>query len=462
MVGTATAQQFVRWGLRHGILRRFLVHRARSGDVGARIMIDPALRDDPYPYYEQLRARGRLVVTGLAPTTVDHAVCTAVLRSPDFGTGVRAPSELPALARTAVRLSSGGPLSPGEPPSMLAVDPPDHTRYRKLVTRAFSARAIAALRERVARIADDLLDAMAAKAAADGTVDLVADYASLLPATVIAEMLGAPVTMRRQFLHWGAGAALALDPGLPYRDFRRAERDVLALQRWMIGHFDRIRRSSGDDILSALVAVHDEGAVQEDGRGLTDDELTSIAMLLLAAGFETTQNLLGNGTALLVRHPEQLARLRAGTASWATATDEVLRFDSPVQRTARMARRDTEVAGKAVHAGELVVLILGGANRDPVVFADPHRFDVTRADADRHIAFSQGIHYCLGAGLARMEGEIGLRALFERFPDLALAAPPHRRPTRLLRGFDAMPVTLPQRVLRTDDAAKQGGGPQVV
>jgi len=184
-------------------------------------------------------------------------------------------------------------------------------------------------------------------------------------------------------------------------------------------------------------------------------------MLLLAAGFETTQNLLGNGAALLVRHPEQLARLRAGTASWATATDEVLRFDSPVQRTARMARRDTDVAGTAVRAGELVVLILGGANRDPAVFADPHRFDVTRADADQHIAFSQGIHYCLGAGLARMEGEIGLRALFERFPDLALAAPPHRRPTRLLRGFDGMPVTLPQRVLRTDAAAKQGGGLQV-
>jgi cytochrome P450 len=448
MVGTAAAQQFVRWGVRHGILRRFLVRRARSGDIGARIMIDPELRDDPYPYYEQLRARGRLVVTGLAPTTVDHAVCTAVLRSPDFGTGVRSPSELPALARSAVRLSSGGPLSPGEPPSMLAVDPPDHTRYRKLVTRAFSARAIAALRERVARIADDLLDAMAAKAHADGTIDLVADYASLLPATVIAEMLGAPVTMRRQFLHWGAGAALALDPGLPYRDFRRAERDVLALQRWMVGHFDGIRRSPGDDILSALVAVHDEGAVQADGRGLTDDELTSIAMLLLAAGFETTQNLLGNGAALLVRHPEQLARLRAGTASWATATDEVLRFDSPVQRTARMARRDTDVAGTAVRAGELVVLILGGANRDPAVFADPHHFDVTRADADQHIAFSQGIHYCLGAGLARMEGEIGLRALFERFPDLALAAPPHRRPTRLLRGFDAMPVTLGAAVSR--------------
>jgi cytochrome P450 len=430
------AQQFVRWALRHGLMRRVVVHRARSGDIGARLMVDPVLREDPYPYYEALRAQGRLVVTGLAPTTVDHALCTAVLRSPDFGTGVRAPSELPAPVRLAMRLSAGGPLSPGEPPSILAVDPPDHTRYRKLVTRAFSAKAIAGLRERVEEIADELLDELAAKAAANGTVDLVADYASLLPATVIAEMLGAPLAMRRQFLQWGAGAALGLDPGLPLRDFRRSERDMWALQRWMVEHFDRIRRSPGDDILSALVAVHDEG------QGLSDDELTSIAMVLLAAGFETTVNLLGNGVALLVRHSEQLSALRAGTASWATAADEVLRFDAPVQRTARMARCDTEVLGERVRGGQLVILVLAGANRDPAVFADPQRFDVTRRDADRHVSFSQGIHYCLGAGLARMEGEIGLRALFERFPDLALAGPPHRRPTRLLRGFDAMPVTL--------------------
>jgi hypothetical protein len=204
----------------------------------------------------------------------------------------------------------------------------------------------------------------------------------------------------------------------------------------MAGHLDRVRRSPGDDLLSALVSVHDEG------RGLTDDELLSIASLVLAAGFETTVNLLGNGVALLVAQPDQLAALRAGRASWATATDEVLRFDSPVQRTGRMALRDTEVADERFAQGQLVVLILAGANRDPAVFTDPQRFDVTRTDADRHVAFSQGIHYCLGAGLARMEGEIGLRALVTRFPDLAFAGPPRRRETRLLRGYDAMPVTL--------------------
>jgi cytochrome P450 len=442
VLGTGNAQQVLRWGLRHGLMRRYLLKRVRAGDLGARISIDPVVQEDPYPYYEQLRAQGRLVVTGLAPTTVDHAVCTAALRSPDLGTGARSPSELPVAVRLAVRLAHGGPLSPAEPPSMLAVDPPDHTRYRKLVTRAFSAKAIAALRGRVAAVADELLDAMAAKAAAGAPVDLIADYASLLPATVIVEMLGAPLEMRGRFLEWGAGAALALDPGLSYRAFRGSERDLLALQRWMTAHFDRIRRAPGDDILSALVAVHD------DGQGLTDDELTNIAMLLLAAGFETTVNLIGNGTALLLRHPGQLAALREGRASWTAATDEVLRFDPPVQRTARLAHRDTEVAGEHIRRGQLVVLMLAGANRDPAVFADPQRFDVTRTGADRHVSFSQGIHYCLGAGLARMEGEIGLRALFERFPDLALAGPPHRRPTRLLRGFDAMPVTLGTPVSR--------------
>jgi cytochrome P450 len=435
-VGTQDVRQVVRWGLRHGVVRQILRRRARAGDVGSRIMIDAVVRDDPYPWYERIRAQGPLVATGLAPTTVDHALCTAILRSPDFGTAARAPSRLPVPVRLAMRAAKGGPLNPAEPPSMLAVDPPDHTRYRRLVTRAFSARAVAALRTRVEEIAEELLDGMAARAAAGEALDLVAEYASLLPATVIAEMLGAPVAMREQFLEWGEGAAVALDPGLPFRAFRRGERDITALHEWMLGHFAQIRRAPGDDILSALVRVHDEG------QGLTDDELSSIAMLLLAAGFETTVNLLGNGAALLVAHPEQLALLQDGVVPWAAAVDEVLRYDPPVQRTARVAQRDTEVAGQRFHDGQFVILALGGANRDPAVFADPQRFDITRGDADRHISFSSGIHYCLGAGLARMEGEIGLRALFRRFPDLALAGVPRRRATRLLRGYDAMPVTL--------------------
>jgi cytochrome P450 len=290
------------------------------------------------------------------------------------------------------------------------------------------------MRSRVEDIAEELLDEITRSTDGGPTVDLVARYASLLPATVIAEILGAPVAMRRQFLDWGAGAALSLDLGLSYRDFRRSEHDLAALHRWMLNHFAEIRRTPRDDVLSALVTAHD----QDDQ--LTSDELSSIAMLLLAAGFETTVNLLGNGAVLLLRHPDELDVLRAQPQRWAGAVEEILRYDSPVQRTGRVALRDTEVAGRLVPVGSLIVLLLGGANRDPAVFTDPNRFDVQRPDAAEHLAFSSGIHYCIGAALARLEGEVGLRALFQRFPHLALTGPPHRRPTRVLRGYDMIPV----------------------
>lgn len=433
MAATEGPRRMIRWGVRHGLIRRAVGRMVKAGDLSARIMVEPALIADPFPHYDALRASARLVRGGLTTITAHHDLCTAVLRSPDFGVVGRAEGRLPAPIRLALRAGGHGPLGPVQPPSMLAVDPPDHTRYRKLVTRAFSARAVAALRTRTEQIAGELLDDMAGR---PGPVDLIDDYASLLPATVIAEMLGAPVSMRRRFLGWGAGAALSLDAGLTYAEFRRSERDIEALHAWMLGHFAHIRRHPGDDILSSLVHAHDgDGA-------LSEDELSAIAMLLLAAGFETTVNLIGNGAALLATRPDQLDLLRAEPERWGRAVDEVLRFDSPVQRTGRIAGRDTEVAGEHVRSGEIVVLLLGGANRDPAVFADPDRFDVTRANAADHVAFSSGVHYCLGAGLARMEGEVGLRALFDRFPDLSPAGPPHRRPTRVLRGFDAMPVAL--------------------
>ncbi|MGH3615951.1 MAG: cytochrome P450 [Pseudonocardia sp.] len=443
MAGTTGVRRMIRWGLRHGLVRRAIERQMRAGELSARIMMDREIQADPFPHYETLRSQGRLVNTGIALTTADHALSTAVLRSPDFGT-VTGAAPPPGLIGLVIRAGGHSSLGPVERPSMLATDPPDHTRYRKLVTRAFSARAVAALRTRTEQVAEELLDAMTAKGR---SADLIDDYASLLPATVITEMLGAPAAMRRQFLEWGAGGALSLDLGLSYRDFRRSERDIDALHAWMLGHFDRLRRSPGgvdasaagashSDILSALVAAHDE-----DGR-LSEDELSSVGMLLLAAGFETTVNLIGNGVVQLARHPEQLAKLAAEPARWAGAVEEVLRYDSPVQRTARVAKRDTEVAGERVRAGQVVVMLIGGANRDPAVFTDPHRFDVTRPDAGAHIAFSSGIHHCIGAGLARMEGAVGLQALFRRFPDLTLAGEPHRRPTRVLRGYDAMSVTL--------------------
>ncbi len=260
--------------------------------------------------------------------------------------------------------------------------------------------------------------------------------------TVIAEMLGAPVAMRRQFLRWGAGRRLSLDPGLPYRDFRRAERDLRALQRWMVGHFDRIsplpRRRHP---LGARRGPRRGRRQRPSDRRRRADEHRRCSCSPPAS--RPRVNLLGNGTALLVRHPDQLARLRAGTASWATATDEVLRFDSAGAAHGRHGTPRHRGRGRAGPRGRARRADPGRGEPRPGGVRRPaplRRHPRGRGPA--HRLLRRAIHYCLGAGLARMEGEIGLRALFERFPDLALAAPPHRRPTRLLRGFDAMPVTL--------------------
>ncbi len=426
-------RQRIRWAVRHGLISRAMARGARNGDVTSLLMTDPAFVDDPFPHYETIRSQGVLVDNGTVFNTVSHAATTAVLRSPDFGVVGGPGGRAPRLLRLALAAGGRGPVGPVEPPSMLAVNAPDHTRYRKLVSRAFTAKAVAALRTRTEEIAAGLLDELASRGP---RADLIDDYAALLPATVITEMLGAPVEMRRKFLEWGEGGALSLDAGLAFADFRRSEAGLAALQEWMEGHLEKLRRHPGEDILSRLVHA------DEDGARLSGPELVATANLVLAAGFETTVNLIGNGAALLTAHRDQLARLAADPALWPTAVDEVLRYDSPVQRTGRIAQRDTEVEGTPVAAGRIVVTLLGGANRDPAVFADPQAFDVGRPDANQHVAFSSGIHYCLGAALARMEGEVGLRALFDRFPDLALAGPPRRRQTRVLRGYSAMPVHL--------------------
>lgn len=438
MAGSRGPRRWVRWLVRHGAMRQTVARQARRGDLGATLIIDRDTVRNPFPHYERIREQGRIVHSALTLTTVDHEVTQAVLRSPEFCVGMRMPENAPSLLRALLSVGGSWPLGPAEPPSLLSSDPPDHTRMRKLVTRSFSAKAITALRGRTEEIATTLLDEMTATAGRNGRrADVIADYAALLPATVIAEMLGAPTSMREQFLRWGEGGAYSLDMGLTYGQFRRSEKDIDALSDWMLGHFETLRRNPGDNILSSLVQAHDA----EEGR-LADDELLSIAMLLLAAGFETTVNLIGNGTRLLLDHPDQRARLSTEPDLWPNAVDEILRFESPVQRTGRVAAKDTEVCGIPVRRGSLIITHLGGANRDPAVFTDPGRFDVGREDADRHVSFSSGIHYCLGAALAKMEGEVGLRALFERFPDMRADGLPELRGTRVLRGYRSLPVRL--------------------
>ena len=430
----------VRWAATHGAMRVAIRARARGGNPDARFLADPALRTDPYPHYERLRTATPFADGALARISVHHDVCTDVLRSEDFGQiGAYRTDRLPPVLRLALRLAGPRPsVSPIDPPSMVAVDPPEHTRYRRLVSRAFSARAVAGVRERTRQIADELLDGLEREAAAHGgQADLVTRYASLLPVTVISEMLGVPVAMREQFLAWGDRAAPVLDMGLDWSTHRDVERSLAESDAWWRGHLQQLRRDPGTDLLSSLVTTTDD-----DGSGLTDTELRATAALVLGAGFETTVNLIGNGAALLFAHPEQRRLLAEDQSLWPNAVDEVLRVDPPVQRTGRRASRHTTVHGVPVAEGEWLILLLAGANRDPRVFPDPHVFDVTRPNARDHVAFASGIHFCLGAALARMEGEVALQALFERFPGLGAAGSGRRRGTVILRGHESLPVVL--------------------
>ncbi|SQD96090.1 putative cytochrome P450 140 [Parafrankia sp. Ea1.12] len=425
----------MRWTVRHGVVRGALWQARRSGDLATLAMAQPALLADPYGAYDEIRSQGLFVDRRLAMVTASHRAASAVLRDNALGM-VLDMSALPAPLRLMARLSPdptvNGPL---DPPSLLAIDPPDHTRLRRLVSKVFTPRAVDGLRGEVERAADALLDAMAG----EGTVDLVDRYASRLPVTVIATILGVPAAMHAQFLAWGTAAAATLDFGLPYGTFRRVERAQQAINTWLRGHFERLRRDPGEDILSQLVRLVD------DGDRLTETELIATAQLLLAAGFETTVNLLGNGAALLMEHPDQLEYLRSGPDRWPNAVEEILRFEGPVQMTARVAYEDVDVLGTAIPTGRLVAILLGGVNRDPAVFTEPDVLDVTRPNAREHLAFSGGIHYCVGAALARMEGEVGLRALFERYPGLARAGQARRRPTQVLHGYATLPVTLRPR-----------------
>jgi len=364
--------------------------------------------------------------------TADHAAVRALLSSPDVGTGLVAPSRGSGLARAQAWVAQGAPLGPLTPPSLLVTEPPDHTRYRTLVSGVFSARAVERLRDRTQQIATELLDEVDPRS----PVDLVASYCSLLPVTVITEILGVPERDREKVLRLGAAAAPSLDLGLSWTRFRHVESALREFDEWLGQHIDGLRREPGDDLLSQLLLA------QEDGVGLTDVELRSTAGLVLAAGFETTVNLLGNGIALLAGSPAQRRRLAEDGSLWPNAVEEVLRFDPPVLLTGRMTLSDTLIAGVPMQRGSVMVALLAGANRDPDVFSEPDTFDVTRHNAREHLSFSAGRHFCLGAALARMEGEVGLRTVFERYPEARLERGAVRRSTRILRGYERLPVTL--------------------
>lgn len=406
---------------------------ARRGDLQGRL-VRASRAGDPFPEIERVRAAGPLYRGRFAFATASLPVVREVLSSNDFRAGFDRSKMSGRLGRLFAWADEPDLLSPVYPPSLLATEPPDHTRYRKLVTRVFTVRAVEELRRRTEDIAHDLLDGLRSRAGA-GPVDLIEAYCALLPVTVISEVLGVPPAQRGRVLAIGEAVAPSLDIGLGWSEFRRVESALVEFDSWLGGHLATLREVPGEDLLSKLVAVH------EDGAGLDERELKATAALVLVAGFETTVNLLGNGIALLARHQEQLRWLLENPGGWPNAVEEILRLDPPVLLTGRSALRDVEVAGVAVPRGALVTTILAGANRDPDVFERPTSFDVTRVNARDHVAFSAGRHFCLGAALARMEGEVGLRVLFERHPDLR-PLPGRRRHTRILRGYAHLPTEL--------------------
>jgi hypothetical protein len=380
---------------------------------------------DPYPIYEQIRGRGTLVPTLMGNwVTASHRVCNSVLRNRRLG----------------VRPEDGGAPSAadGVDLSFLEMNPPDHTRLRRLALPAFSPKVVASYRDRIERTVGGLLD----RAASAGRFDLMPGFAAPLPIAVITDLLGVPDADSAEFARYGAAVGSALDGIKSLRHARALMANGLRLRRLFEELFELRRREPADDIISRLVAAGEDQ--------IRPEEMLPVCGLLLVAGFETTVNLIGNSVLALLSHPAQWRDLCADPAGLAPrAVEETLRFDPPVQFTARIALEDMRIEDQPVRKGQTVMALVGGANRDPEVYDEPSRFDIHRQPAAEHLAFSSGIHYCLGQPLARLEATIALRMLAERMPGLSLAGPMRRRQTTLIRGPLRLPVAAgPARAAR--------------
>jgi cytochrome P450 len=389
-------------------------------------LADPANLPDPYPVLAGLREAspfaefdGAFVIVGR------HADCSAVLRHPG------ASSE-----RGRSLLTPAAPRRVRDRPSFLSLDPPDHTRLRRLVSKAFTPRTVARLEPRIRAITDQLLSA----AAAAGQMEVVSQLAYPLPVRIISELLGVPVEDHPRFAGWSARLAHSLQPGFgidPAVAQARADAAEVASDEFAAYFRELIavrRAQPAQDLLSEMIAAED------DGEKLTEDELIATCVLLLVAGHETTVGLISNGILALLRHPGQLALLRADPGLAAAAVEETLRYDAPVQMTARVARGGMQVGSVAAPDGALVLLLLAAAGRDPRVFADPDKFDIRRG-ATGHLAFAAGPHFCLGAPLARLEAAISLESFARRLkrPELDVSSLDYK-PNLNLRGPDRLVV----------------------
>ncbi|WP_406081573.1 cytochrome P450 [Micromonospora sp. NBC_00858] len=411
------------------------------------LLMSPQGRIDPYPTYERLRAHGPVVealpgmyvVTGYAEAdellrdprlvVLDDALRDEVW--PDW-------RESPAVASIAR--------------SMLRTNPPDHSRMRRLAAGAFTPRRIAGMRDVVRAQAEDLLDEMCHRARDGAPVDMLSDFAYPLPVGVICALLGVPAADRPLFRRWASDLTGVLEPEITLEELAVADAGATELRDYFVELVVARRNAPADDLTTALVQVHDA-----DGDRLTGHELLANLVVLLVAGFETTTNLLGNGLVVLLGHPEAAAALRADPGLAPAYVEELLRYDSPVQLTTRTSSAPVRCGGLDLPAGSVTLLLLGAANRDPRRFPDPQRFDPTR-DQAHPLSFGAGPHYCLGAGLARLEAQLAFPLLLRRLPELALAGTPQHRTRLTLRGYQSLPVTLGTPAA-ADRGTPAGAGP---
>jgi len=386
---------------------------------------------DPYPGYRALQESAPVYRNPWLRVWIlsRYADVAAVLKDPSFS--VR------RLESAAVRrLGAFQKLRPDFREmlerNLLMLDPPDHTRLRGLVAKAFTPRVVERLRPGIQALVDGLLD----EAERRGEIDLMRDFAYPLPATVIAEMLGVPPTDARRFMRWSNDLAALLDPFNAPGGLEAAQVAFVELSGYFRAVLADRRREPREDLISALATV------EERGEALSEAELVSLCGLILGAGYETTANLIGNAAVALLQHPGERKRLADDPGLISSAVEEFLRYESPVQATDRVATRDFEIRGTRIRRGELVVLFLAAANRDPERFPDPDRLDLGRPD-NAHLAFSHGPHFCLGAQLARAEAQIAIGTLVRRFPGFeGPAGPLAWRPSFSLRGPAALPIRL--------------------
>ncbi|MDQ1068903.1 cytochrome P450 [Streptomyces canus] len=396
---------------------------------------DPAFLADPYPAYAELRANGR--VQYYEPTNQwlvpHHADVSALLRDRRLGRTYQHRFTHEDFGRSAPP-AAHEPFHTLNDHGMLDLEPPDHTRIRRLVSKAFTPRTVEQLRPYVTKLAGELVDRLVA----EGGGDLLTDVAEPLPVAVIAEMLGIPEPDRAPLRPWSADICGMYELNPPEDVAARAVRASVEFSDYLRDLIAERRKNPGDDLISGLIAAHDEGD------RLTEQEMISTCVLLLNAGHEATVNATVNGWYALFRNPEQLAALRADHSLVPRAVEELMRYDTPLQLFERWVLDEIEVDGTTIPRGAEIALLFGSANHDPATFPNPERLDLTRTD-NPHISFSAGIHYCIGAPLARIELAASMTAVLEKAPTLALAADPERKPNFVIRGLEGLRVHIAQR-----------------